>query len=904
MTEPLPEADWPRLRSLFDTACSLPPEDRSGFLASLSGEDAQLRPLLASMLEAESTDDDFLEPPHQNPLAPDLVGTRVGGFRIVRLIASGGMGTVWEAEQDEPRRRVALKTMHAGLTSPRSRRRFRFESELLATLRHPAIAQVFSAGVLELGPGGLSVPWFALEYLEDARPLTIHAVEQRLDLAAKLRLFQVVCNAIQHAHQRGVIHRDLKPANLLVDRGGHVKVIDFGIARLVDPGSDQDRSGMTRDGEVVGTLETMSPEQVDGRHDEVDARSDVYALGCVLYLLVAGKQPHDLAGLPFSEASRRIREVEPIPPSRLVPTLPCEIDWIVATALAKEPQRRYPSASELEREIQRVLDREPVLAGPPSRSYRLHKFWQRHRVGIVASGFVLVASLLGLLGAISGVLERERAEAAESTARAEARLAKEFARWFLELFGGMVPEEADGQPFDRRRLLTHATSWIRRELHGEPQLASNLLRAVGQVHSGYGEVEEARTALLEAVALARRAGTEADFDLAEALGRFGQLARRTDDDSGGAEAALREALAIEERLFGVDHPKLGPLLNELGVLLAVSRPDEALGYYRRTHAMLVARYGEDHGDAAMVLANMGMVELHAHRYEAAHTILERALPLLEKHHGAQDPRVGVHLGNHATVHRHLGLSRKAREFQTRDLEITMRSFGPHHAEVGMASASLAQISESLGDRANARLEIDRAIEIFARHLPADHMRVINAKTTRARLMASDGMLDAARTELGILQELRPSNPKGCLARLAALVALADVERRAGRTTVALELADATLADPLAAKDAKLRVDAQWQRAFAWQVRGNVAESDAAREGALALLPAARWPGAGPHFLAEARLAVLRGEVGRALRAITSAVAAGYDHAFVLDDPEFAPLRLEPEFAALAAALRR
>lgn len=903
MTDPLPGGEWLRLRTLFEAACALAREDRFGFLEELRGDDVRLRSLLAAMLETESTDDDFLQPPVEDSPVPDLVGTHVEGFRIVRLIARGGMGMVWEAEQDEPRRRVALKTMHTGLLSPRSRRRFRFESELLATLRHPAIAQVLSAGVIELGAGGISVPWFALEYVEDAEPLTTFAVGRRLDLAAKLRLFQTVCNAIQHAHQRGVIHRDLKPANLLVDHSGQVKVIDFGVARVLETASSQEHSGGTRSGEVVGTLETMSPEQVCGKQDEVDARSDVYALGCVLYVLATGRQPHELAGLPLSEVTQKIREVEPVAPSRLVPGLPRELDWIVATALAKDPQRRYASASELEHEIQRVLDREPVLAGPASRSYRIGKFWQRHRLGIVIAAFLVLAVLLGLVGAFWGMLQRQRAEAAESKMRAETRLTKGFSRWFLELFGDLSPDEVDGRPLDRRRLLLHASSWIRSELTGEPQLASNLLRVVGQVHAGYGEFQQARAALREAVALARKVGTEADFDLAEALVRFGQLARRN-DETGAAEEALREALAIEERLFGATSPKLGTLLNELGVLLAATRPDEALGYYRRTYEMLVARYGEDHGDAAMVLANMGMLELHAHRYEAAKAIIERALPILERFHGKDDPRLGVHLGNLATIHRHLGLSRRARELQNRDHEITARSYGPKHGEVGMAAASLALISESLGDRATASREIERALTIFDEHFPADHLRVIGAKTTRARLMAGDGRLDAARSELMGLRKLAPSAPKAGLARLAALVVLADVERRAGQSTVALQLADSVLADPLAVQDSKLRVDAEWQRAFAWQVAGNPGEADAARERALAVLPASRWPGAGPHFLAEMRLAVLRGDARRALQAFTAAVAVGHDHAFVLEDPEFAPLRREPEFAAVASALRR
>ncbi|MCC6669492.1 MAG: serine/threonine protein kinase [Planctomycetes bacterium] len=891
------DGHWNRVRDLFEAAAELAPEARPAFLAGLAAHDAPLKQAVARLLAADAADDGFLEPPLPADRLPSLVGRRVGGYRIVRAIASGGMGTVWEAEQDQPRRKVAIKTLHAGLASPQARRRFHFEAELLANLRHPGIAQVFSAGFLEAEGGVPSVPWFALEFVEDACPLTRYAEDRNLDLHARLRLFQSVCRAVQHAHQRGVVHRDLKAANLLVDGHGQVKVIDFGIARPAAgaPGSP------TLAGEVVGTLESMSPEQVEGRSAEVDARTDVYALGVVLYRLATGRNPYELEGLPLPEAARRIREAEPARPSRVARGVPREIDWIVARAMAKEPIRRYAAASDLDQEIQRLLDREPVQAGPPSRGYRLRKFCQRHRAGVAATLVAVLAALLGLAGVLYGLVHGAAARAAAAESRADARLVAGFTGFFRALFGGLRPEEADGRALDRTRLLAQGAAWVRAELAERPLVQTQLLRAVGEAHAGFAEHRHARALLQESIDLARAQGEAGAFDLAEGLLRRARVDRHL-DDADGAAAALREALAIEERLFGAEHPRLGAILNELGVLLARRRPEEALAAYRRSHALTVAGQGEESGDAAMVLANMAAIEMRAQRYALAQRLLEQALPVVMRQHGETDPRVGSLLNDLATVHRQLGDPLRALELQLRDLEVTRTALGAHHPDTGMVHRSLALIHEALGDGAQALAEAERALAILTGAFADTHPQRIDAAALRARLLARAGQAGPARAAAEAVLALAPQTLEGRRARLAGVLVLAELDRRAGESDAALAALARLLADPAAGSDARLRADAHFGRAFVLAQRGDVGSAEAEREQALAALPAWRDPAGAPQVYLHAKFATLGGDPHGALRLLGEALARGYRNAALLIDPDFAALRALPGFAPLAAGL--
>ena len=326
----------------------------------------------------------------RRPRAADAPPAQVAGYRVVRFIGRGGMGAVYEAEQDNPRRLVALKVIRPGLASRDLLKRFDREAHLLGRLHHPGIAQVYAAGRADDGQ-----PFFAME-LVAGPPLTEYANRHRLDTAARLELLARVCDAVQHAHDQGVIHRDLKPPNILVDAAGQPKVLDFGVARATD--ADLRATTATEVGQVIGTLAYMSPEQAAGDPAALDPRSDVYALGVVLFELLAGRLPYSLQGLPMAEAARVIHERDPDRLGSVNTAMRGDVETIVAKALEKDKARRYASAAALAADLRRFLAGEPIAARPASAWYQFRKFARRNKalVGGVAATFAALLAGLAL----------------------------------------------------------------------------------------------------------------------------------------------------------------------------------------------------------------------------------------------------------------------------------------------------------------------------------------------------------------------------------------------------------------------------------------------------------------------------------------------------------------------------
>jgi len=397
---------WQRIQEVFDRVLAAPPSDRSVVLAEACGGDDALRAEVESLLEFERrAGDDFLASPAvafrpADDNSPDwaqaLVGRKIGRYTLVRLIASGGMGCVFEARQDRPARAVALKILRPGFSAPSALARFRLEPEVLGRLQHPNIAQVFEAGVHEDEQG--AVPYFAMEFITKAQPLIEYADAQGLTTRQRLELFAKVCDAVQHGHQKGIIHRDLKPANILVGQDGEPKVIDFGVARA----SDADimmTTQYTHVGDLVGTVHYMSPEQCDADPAAIDTRTDIYSLGVVLYELLTGAAPYDTSGTTVYAAVRAIKDEPPRPPSAVIGwdgrparQLRGDIDAILLKTLEKDPARRYASMADLAQDIRRHLAGEPIEARPPTLAVKVVQWAARHPrlVTTAACGLMLV----------------------------------------------------------------------------------------------------------------------------------------------------------------------------------------------------------------------------------------------------------------------------------------------------------------------------------------------------------------------------------------------------------------------------------------------------------------------------------------------------------------------------------
>lgn len=429
---------WTHIRGMVEDALMLPVDARDEFLEDACSGNEEMLAEARSLLEFSCAAEGFLEPPAPADLGVTLTedpstivepGADVGAYRIVRVLSSGGMGVVFEAEQSAPRRRVALKMMKLDLISENALRRFRYEAEVLAQLRHPCIAQIYDTGVHVTGDRvRRELPWIAMEFVPGGRTILEYADERGLAIDDRVCLFIRVCDAIHHGHVKGVIHRDIKPDNVMVDEDGTPKVIDFGVARasaaelhLTDP--------RTETGRIVGTLQYMSPEQVAGRAASLDVRSDVYGLGVVLYELLTASLPYDLSSRPIHEVARVISESPPDRPK----TLASDLQTIILKALEKEPERRYESAAHLARDLERFLEHEPVEARPPSVRYQLRMLARRNRSLVAAALLVFVAAIAATLVSVSYAVAARRSEKSAITRRNELQDERDRARQLAEV---------------------------------------------------------------------------------------------------------------------------------------------------------------------------------------------------------------------------------------------------------------------------------------------------------------------------------------------------------------------------------------------------------------------------------------------------------------------------------------
>ncbi len=730
---------WERAKLVLADALEVPEGDRDAFVSRSCAGDAEVEREVRSLLSALATSGDALEAPAV--LFPDaldrppLEGRVIGGFRVVRLVAQGGMGAVFEAIQESPNRRVAIKVMRRGLYLADAARRFRHEIEILGRLQHPSIAQVFEAGVESDAATGERVPWFAMEWV-DGEPLTKCAA--RLPLRERLRLFLRVCEGVEAAHRRGVVHRDLKPDNVLVDAEGRPKILDFGIARATASDGGLATFG-TSAGELLGTLAYMSPEQVSGDPEAVDLRSDVYALGVVLYETLSGALPIDLRGKPIPEAARLIQEKEPRPLSALDRSLGGDLEVIVTKALEKDRDRRYGSAGALASDIERYLADEAILARPPSTFYVFSKFARRNRglvAGVAAAFLLLVAGTIGTtIGLVRATRERDRV--AESARQAAAVVA------FLNDMLASADPEGGGRDVTVLEVLSDAARNAAISFADQPLVRARLEETIARTYHGLGDEESAERHARQSAALfgamlrerseaalgARtllaeilverddiaEASREAEETLRVARESLGSghavalsaleslaLARHSEGRLGDAEALHREALAGRTAAFGPTHDATLSSLNNLaGVLLALARTDEALEAFRRIASARETTLGADHPRTLTSLSNLALALDEAGKPDEAvrvyRDVVERQTQVL----GPDHPRVLTARSNLGSALAHAGALEEGADVLASALADRRRVLGSDHDATLNSMVNLAILDLRLGRFAEA-----------------------------------------------------------------------------------------------------------------------------------------------------------------------------------------------------------
>ncbi len=722
---------WRRLEELFTAASELPKSERGGFLAEACAGDQALRLEVEELIAASDGSQTRIEHAVRGAFELAAVETdpereRIGPYRILREIGRGGMGTVYLAERDDEhyRQRVAVKVVRRGPDSGELRRRLRQERQILANLDHPHIARLLDGGNTEDG-----APYFVTEVV-DGEPIDRYCQRRRLSIADRLELFLEACAAVQYAHRNLIIHRDLKPSNLLVTGDGTPKLLDFGIAKLLDP--ETPGAAATVTGASRLTPEYASPEQLRG--EPLTTATDVYSLGVLLYELLAGRRPHAAESGRQLELLRAICEVEPERPSaaarpELRRRLRGDLDTIVHKALRKEPERRYATVEQLAADVRRHLDGLPIAARADSFGYRLGKFVRRHRGAIVATA----AAMLAIVALVSFYTVRLAAE--RDRALAEERESAQVVDFLRQLFENADPGRSRGEEITARELLDQGAERIAAGLEDQPQVQAELMDLMGTIYTTLGLYEPAGELLEAALATRRRLLGDEHLQVAGSLHHHGLWLRETGEYERG-EQELRRALAMREKLLGHAHPQVAESLTALADLL-FDRGDYAAAevLFRRALAIRRDAHGPRHPDVATSLNDLGATLYALGDAESAEPLLRDALKLRAGLYGDRHPTVATTLSALAAVRLARRDSEEAERLYRRSLEIWRQLYGREHPKVAHALNNLGELKRRQGAYDEAETLLREALEItritqgeehpaFAQHLAnlADTLR--------------------------------------------------------------------------------------------------------------------------------------------------------------------------------------
>jgi non-specific serine/threonine protein kinase/serine/threonine-protein kinase len=813
----------------------------------------------------------------------------LGNYRLLQKLGEGGMGEVWQAEQVRPvQRQVALKLIKRGMDSEQVLARFETERQALALMDHPAIAKVFDAGTTERGR-----PFFVMELVRGV-PITTYCDRHRRSVRERLELFVEVCEAIRHAHRKAVIHRDIKPSNILItETGGRPapKIIDFGVAKATATRLTE-RTLFTELGELVGTPEYMSPEQAELTGEDVDIRTDVYSLGMVLYELLVGALPIDSKALRkkgLIELQRIIREEDPPKPSTrvshlggsstatagsrrttvpdLVRSLKGDLDWIIIRCLEKDRSRRYDSPQEIAADIRRHLADEPVLASPPSLSYRTMKFVRRHLVGVVSASVLVVGLIVGTVGATVGLL---RARRAEDKAQLEALSSETVTTVLTGMLAGLDPEAA-GELLARDVRERVEAHW-REQGKTEEEIAA-LLGGLDRAMEGVN-VTGAGLRFLDEMILSRSRGP-----IEENLAEHPEIAARLEHTvgttygilglTGKSEPHLLRALELRERELGRDHPDTLGTMNSLSVLYWIQgRYDEAEPLFLATLEARRRVLGPDHPHTLASMHNLATLYNNRGLYEKAEPLF---LETLEKHKqvlGEDHPNTLGSMNNLAFLYSVQGRFAEAESLFLETLEIENRALGENNPDTLGTMSDLAALYVHLGRYDEAEPLLLETFESQRRVLGDDHPDTLGTMNNVAALLIDQGRYGEAEPLLSEAIEIQTrllgsDHP----VTLSSTNLLGRLYANTGR----LELAGTLLNEVLNRR---------------LQVLGE------------------HHPDVGDSYYGLGCLAAARANHDESIAYLRQATKLGWSRASILSDPSLEGMRGTPEFESIVAEVKK
>jgi serine/threonine protein kinase/Tfp pilus assembly protein PilF len=814
---------WRHVSRHLDLALEMGPGARAAWLASLRVAEPAVAVDVEALLAEHRvlSDEGFLESSaFLDAPASTLAGLTVGGYTLESPIGQGGMGTVWRAVRTDGRfeGKAAVKLLNAALIGRTGEERFRREGSILARLTHPHIGRLIDAGV-----SGTGQPYLLLEYI-DGRHIDRYCDEQRLGVEERLRLFLDVQSAVAHAHANLIVHRDLKPSNVLVTTDGQVKLLDFGIAKLIDAG-DAAASRLTVDGGRALTPKYAAPEQVTG--GAITTATDVYALGVLLFELLTGRHPTGEDAQSPAEFFKSVADSDPTrlsdavtvtadhglaatlavqrasTPDRLRRLLRGDLDTIVGKSLKKDPQERYGSVAEFADDLRRYLERQPISARPDTVRYRAGKFIMRHRRSVSAAA-ATVAVVVALVAFYTVQLTRER-----DRAQLQAEKASRVSELLTSMLTWSDPYRTpDGREPTVQALLDNGVERIARDLQAQPDVQAQMFTGIGRTYERMGLRDKARPLLERALAIGRRTFEGDHAQVAQTLNDLGVL-QRDAANLDAAEALLTESLAMRRRLFGpVDKDVAVTLVEFARVLRDRGRSAEAEAPAREALAIRQQVFGEEHRETATSKNELGLLLLERGELDEAEPLLRQNVATSERVLGASHPNAAASKANLARLLNARGNPAGAEVLLREALAVQRRTFGESSTQVAGTLNNLALNVAAQGRFTEAQPMFEEALRIGQSHLSADHPRVVLYAVDLARIRIERGQgaatEHALRRALDVRQRLYPAGDWR-IAQVQSLLGAALIEQARYAEAEPLLLTAAGALRPIPGPEASERV---------------------------------------------------------------------------------------------------